>query len=224
MAPKTSIQKEKIFLVDDHPLVREWLTNLINQQPDLAVCAEADTASEALRAIMELQPGIAIVDISLKGSSGIELVKELDRCCPSVTVLVLSMHEELYQAQRALHAGAKGYIVERETSRKVIGAIRQVLEGKPYLSDDLAAAMKAEVVKRRTPYTQTPAESLGRRELQVFELLGQGRGTRQIAEMIHLSIKTVENHCAHIKEKLNLASGTELLREAVRWWERPYKG
>jgi len=217
-------RKGKIFLVDDHPLVREWLTNLINQQPGLAVCGEAESAPEAMTAIMSLKPEIAIIDIALKDSSGIELIKSLKQCCPSVAVLVLSMHEETHYAERAMRAGAKGYIMKRETSRKVIGAIRQVLQGKIYISDDIAAAMAAQFVKGRTLATQSPAELLSDRELEVFELLGQGRGTRQIADTLRVSLKTVQAYCARIKEKLNLASATELLREAVRWHEGANKG
>jgi DNA-binding NarL/FixJ family response regulator len=209
----------KIFLVDDHPLVREWLTNLISQQPDLAVCGEAETAPQALEAIATLTPDVAIVDISLQGSSGIELIKQLKARCPNVALLVLSMHEELHYAERALRAGATGYIIKRETSRKVIGAIRQVLTGKVYVSDELASAMAAQFVQGRTLTTHSPADVLSDRELEVFELLGQGRGTRQIAAMLSVSIKTIQAHCARIKEKLNLTSGIELLREAVRWHE-----
>lgn len=211
--------KGSIFLVDDHPLVREWLTNLINQQPDLAVCGEAESGPQAIKAIATLKPEVAIVDIALKGSSGIELIKSLKQCCPNVAVLVLSMHEESHYAERALRAGAKGYVMKRETSRKVIGAIRQVMEGKMYISDDIAAAMATQFVQGKTLATQSPTELLSDRELEVFELLGQGRGTRQIADALRVSVKTVQAYCARIKEKLNLASATELLREAVRWHE-----
>ena len=213
-------QKRKALIVDDHPLVREWLTNLINQQPDLAVCGEAEARPQALQAVVALKPDIVIVDIALKGSSGIELIKDVTHCCPGVAVLVLSMHEEPHYAERALRAGAMGYVMKRETSRKVITAIRQVLGGKMYVSAHVAGAMAAQPVRGRTLPAQSPAEVLGHRELEVFELIGQGRGTRQIAEMLRVSIKTVEAHCAHIKEKLGLAGAGELLREAVRWCEQ----
>lgn len=219
VVPESAIRKKTIFLVDDHPLVREWLTNLINQQTDLAVCGEAEAGPQALRAILDLKPDIAVVDIALKDSSGIELIKSLKQCCPGTAVLVLSMHEEYHYAERALRAGARGYIIKRETSRKIIGAIRQVLEGKMYISEALAAAMAAQFVQGKTLATQSPAQLLSDRELEVFELLGQGRGTRQIAETLRVSVKTVQAHCARIKEKLNVASATELLREAVRWHE-----
>jgi DNA-binding NarL/FixJ family response regulator len=208
-----------VFLVDDHPLVREWLTNLIQQQPDLTVCGEAETCPKALQAIIDCRPHIAIVDISLKDSSGIELIKNLKQCCPGVRVLVLSMHEESHYAERALRAGAKGYVMKRETAKKVITAIRQVLEGKLYLSEGLAAAMAAQFVTGRVLTSESPVAQLSDRELEVFALLGDGRGTRQIAEALAVSIKTVQAYCARIKEKLNLASASELVREAVRWRE-----
>ncbi len=205
--------------MDDHPLVREWLTNLINQQPDLVVCGEADSGPQALQAMGALKPEVAIVDIALKDSSGIELIKDLKLGCPAVAVLVLSMHDESHYAERALRAGARGYIMKRETTRKVIAAIRQVLAGKLYVSDSVAAAMAAKFVEGKTLAARSPVEQLSDRELEVFELLGQGRGTRQIAETLRVSVKTVQAYCAGIKDKLHVASATELIREAVRWYE-----
>jgi DNA-binding NarL/FixJ family response regulator len=219
MASDSASHKKTVFLVDDHPLVREWLTSLIQQQRDLVVCGEAEAGPPAFQAITNLKPNVAIVDIALKDSSGIELIKQLKQSCPAVAVLVLSMHEESHYAERALRAGARGYIMKRETSRKVIAAIRHVLEGNRYISDDLAATLATQYVEGKTLATQSPAELLSDRELEVFELLGQGRGTRQIAELLRVSVKTVQAYCARIKEKLNLASATELLREAVRWHE-----
>jgi DNA-binding NarL/FixJ family response regulator len=215
--------KKTIFLVDDHPLVREWLTNLINQQPDLSVCGEAEAGPQAVQAILSLKPNIAIIDISLKDSSGIELIKDLKQTLPSTAALVLSMHEESHYAERALRAGARGYIVKRESTRKVIAAIRQVLAGDIYLSEEVATALATHYVTGRGLSRQSPAEQLSDRELEVFELLGQGRGTRQISETLRVSVKTVQAYCARIKEKLNLASATELLREAVRWHETTHK-
>ena len=216
--------KRSIFLVDDHPLVREWLSNLIHEQPDLAVCGEAESGPEALQAILAAKPDVAIVDISLKDSSGIELIKNLKQTCPTVSVLVLSMHEESHYAERALRAGARGYVMKRETTRKVIAAIRQVLDGKLAISESIATALAAQFVEGKGPATQSLAELLSDRELEVFELLGQGRGTRQIAEVLRVSVKTVQAYCARIKEKLSLASATELLREAVRWYESTHQG
>ena len=211
--------KKRVFLVDDHPLVREWLTNLIHQQADLAVCGEAESGPEAREAILALKPDVAIVDIALKDSSGIELIKDLKSCCPNVRVLVLSMHEEAHYVERSLRAGARGYIMKRETTRKVVSAIRQVLEGKLAVSEEMAAAMASRCVEGKTLDALSPTEQLSDRELEVFEMLGQGRGTRQIAETLGVSIKTVQAYCGRIKEKLQLASATELLREAVRCHE-----
>ena len=217
MTPDTNTQLKNVFLVDDHPLVREWLTNLINQQPGLRVCGEAESGPQARERILALKPDVAIVDIALKDSSGIELIKDLKQSCPAVAVLVLSMHEESHYAERALRAGAKGYIMKRETAKKVITAIRQVLEGKLYMSESLAVAMAAQFVAGKALATGSLVEQLSDRELEVFEMLGDGRGTRQIAESLGVSIKTVQAYCARMKEKLNLASATELVREAVRW-------
>jgi len=219
MAADASSSFKRIFLVDDHPLVREWLTNLINQQPGLHVCGEAESGREARETIIQLRPDVAVVDIALKDSSGIELIKDLKQACPEVAVLVLSMHEEPHYAERALRAGARGYVMKRETTKKVIMAINQVLAGKLCVSETVAAAMAAKFVEGKTLATNSPVEQLSDRELEVFELLGQGRTTRQIAETLHISLKTVQSYCARVKEKLNLTSATQLLLEAVRWHE-----
>ncbi len=223
MPPDVTTFRKQVFLVDDHPLVREWLTNFIKQQPDLDVCGEAETGPQAMEAILRLKPDVAIVDISLKDSSGIELIKDLKQTHPTTAVLVLSMHEEAHYAERALRAGAKGYIVKRETTRKVIAAIRQVLAGGIYISEELATSLAAQFVTGKGVPKHSPIEQLSDRELEVFQLLGQGRGTRQIAEVLKVSVKTVQAYCGRIKEKLNLASATELLREAVRWYESTNK-
>ena len=219
MTLATAKPKRKVFLVDDHPLVREWLTNLINQQPDLAVCGETESAPRALQAIAAAQPEVAIVDISLKDSSGIELIKSLKLSHPEVAVLVLSMHDESLYAERALRAGAKGYIMKRETTRKVIEGIRQILDGKVFVSDSVKEALALRLVENKTQTPLSPVEQLSDRELEVFEMLGQGLGTRQIADALRVSIKTVQAYCARAKEKLNVRSATELLREAIRWNE-----
>jgi len=223
MTPNSASLRKRVFLVDDHPLVREWLTNLINQQPGLIVCGEAESGPEAREKILALRPDVAIVDIALKDSSGIELIKDLKQSRPEVAVLVLSMHDESHYAERVLRAGARGYIMKRETATKVITAIRQVLEGKLYMSESLAAVMAAQFVAGKARANGSLAEQLSDRELEVFELLGEGRGTRQIADTLGVSIKTVQAYCARIKEKLSLASATELVREAVRWRESTNK-
>ncbi len=219
MTSSTDKNKKKVFLVDDHPLVREWLTNLINQQSDLAVCGESENGPEALQAIATCRPDVAIVDISLKDSSGIELIKDLKESRPDVAVLVLSMHDEAHYAERALRAGAKGYVMKKETTRKVIEAIRRVLEGKLYISEKVADMLTGRIVGAKRPENLPVIEQLSDREFQVFEMLGQGQGTRQIAETLCVSVKTVQAYCARMKEKMNLNSATELLREAIRWNE-----
>jgi DNA-binding NarL/FixJ family response regulator len=210
--------RTRVFLVDDHPLVREWLANLIDQQPDLAVCGEAESAAAALSGIGAARPDVAVVDISLGGRSGLELIRDLKQAHPRVAVLVLSMHHEDLYAERALRAGARGYIMKREVTKKVILAIRRVQQGKVYLGDRLAATL-AERLVTGAPLPESPVSQLSDRELEVFRLLGQGRTTRQIAEALQLSSKTVQAYYARIKEKLRLGNASELLREAIRWEE-----
>jgi DNA-binding NarL/FixJ family response regulator len=212
------------MLVDDHPLVREWLSNLIHQQSDLIVCGEAETAPTALHAIAVTKPDVAIVDISLKDSSGIELIKSIKASHPRVAVIVLSMHDERLYAERALRAGARGYIMKRETTKKVIAAIRRVLEGRLYVSEKLASIFAEKFVDGHAPPARSPIEQLSDRELEVFQMLGEGQETRQIAESLHVSMKTIQVYCARIKEKLKLANATELLREAIRWNESRLSG
>ena len=209
---------KQVFLVDDHPLVREWLTNLINKRPDLQVCGEAGSAPEALQRIGALQPDIAIVDITLASGSGIELVKDLQAQHPEVAVLVLTMHDEAVYALRALRAGARGYIMKAEATTKIIQAIRTVLEGRLYVSDRVTALM-AEKFADHPRHAGSPIEMLSDRELEVFQLLGRGLSTRQIADQLHISFKTVQAFCARIKDKLQLDNVYELLREAIRWQE-----
>ena len=217
MPPTAGYHKRTVFLVDDHPLVREWLSNLINQQSDLAVCGEAGEKAQALQFIAAVKPQIAVVDISLEGGSGIELIKDIKAAAPNVAVIVLSMHDESLYAERALRAGARGYVMKREVTKNVLQAIRRVLDGKFYLSEKIAMSMAEKLVEGRPAATASPVEKLSDRELEVFELLGRGHSTRQIADNLNLSIKTVQAFCARIKDKLSLANATELLREAVRW-------
>jgi len=214
-----SEQESKIFLVDDHPLVREWLANLIHQQDDLVVCGEAESPEQALDLIVKKKPDVAIVDISLKEGSGIELIKNIKSHRLPVSVIVLSMYDENLYATRALRAGARGYITKRETAQNVIAAIRQVLEGKLYLSEQMKALFTEKFVEGDTAIAGPSIEKLSDRELEVFKLLGEGYETRRIAEVLHVSMKTVQTFCVRIKEKLDLATATELLREAIRWHE-----
>jgi DNA-binding NarL/FixJ family response regulator len=196
--------------------VREWLTQLIDQQPDLTVCGEAGSASEAVTALGAARADLVIVDLSLEDSTGLDLIKSLQRVIPTVPVLVLSMHDESLYAERVFRAGARGYVNKRESAQRVVEAVRRVLDGKLYVSEKAAEILAAKTVRGRAP-GEPAIDRLSDRELEVFEKLGQGIGTRQIAEDFSVSIKTVQAYCARIKEKLNVGSATELLREAVRW-------
>jgi DNA-binding NarL/FixJ family response regulator len=211
--------KIKILLVDDHPLVREGLVNLISQQPDLEICGEAANEPQALELIGTARPDVAIVDITLENGSGIELIKSIKAIHPAVKTLVLSMHDESLYAERALRAGARGYIMKREAARKIIDGIRAVLAGQLYVSEKIAAMMAEKFVDGRPSADVSPIGQLSNRELEVFQLLGRGYSTRQIAEHLHIGFKTVQAFSARIKEKLKLANATELLREAMRWHE-----
>lgn len=217
LRPKPDQPKVKIFLVDDHPLVREWLSQLILREGDLAVCGEAEDAPEALRKIEETCPDIVIADISLKNTHGLELVKDLQSRLPDVPVLVLSMHDESLYAERVLRAGAKGYITKQEATKRILQAIRQVLSGQIYISEKMASRMVHKMVLGRVQEQKSPIERLTDRELEVFQLIGRGHGTRKIASELHLGIKTVESYRARIKDKLKLEDGTQLLQQAIQW-------
>ena len=212
-------QISRILLVDDHPIVRQGLTEMIDHEKDLCVCGAAEDLHRALDAVAALKPDLVMVDISLKGGNGIELLKNIKVRHPNMLVLMLSMHDETLYGLRALRAGASGYIMKQEATEKVLIAIRRVLNGEIYLSERMERRMMQQLVRGRTPRSGSPIEDLSDRELEVFNLIGQGHGTRQIAEELHLSIKTIESHRAHIKEKLNLKTATELVQYAIQWRE-----
>lgn len=214
---KTAVDKSRIFIVDDHPLVREGLTNLINGQDDLIICGEAKDSAQALDGIMKARPDVALIDISLENESGLELVKQLRSRFPNVALIVLSMHDETLYAERVLRAGARGYVMKHETSKSVLASIRRVLEGGVYVSERIVNRMARRVSSARGPVVSSPVERLSDRELEIFRLLGQGRSTSQIAEDLNLSLKTVQAYCARAKEKFGVTSLTELLRAAIRW-------
>jgi DNA-binding NarL/FixJ family response regulator len=218
---KTIKRKRRIFVVDDHPLVREWLANLINQQPDLEVCGEAENAFDALRGIAATKPELAVIDITLNAASGLELIRDIRIQHPSVAPLVLSMHEEELYAERAMRAGARGYVRKRETSKNILAAMQRVLEGGIYVSQKLSNAMALKFLEghEAAGVAQSHVAQLSDRELEVFQLLGQGRSTSEIADQLHLSLKTVQAYCVRAKEKLGLTTATELLREAILWEE-----
>jgi DNA-binding NarL/FixJ family response regulator len=213
----TVSSKSRVFLVDDHPLVREGLTNLINGQDDLAVCGEAEDSTGAMAGVAETRPDVALIDISLKNESGLELVKNLESEFPLVALIVLSMHDEALYAERALRAGARGYVMKRETTKSMLTAIRRVLDGDVYVSDRVVNVMARRLGTSRKAAASTPVERLSDRELEIFRLLGQGRTTSQIAEDLGLSLKTVQAYCARAKEKFGVNSLAELLRAAIRW-------
>jgi DNA-binding NarL/FixJ family response regulator len=219
MKPKSSngtARTRRVFIVDDHPLVREGLANLINQQSDLTVCGEAEDSAGAIAEIESTNPDVALIDISLKNESGLELVKTLQSRFPQVALIVISMHDEALYAERALHAGARGYVMKRETTKNVLTAIRRVAEGDIYVSDRVVNSMAKRMSSRKTAAAE-PVERLSDRELEIFRLLGQGRTPSQIAEDLRLSLKTVQAYCARAKEKFGVTSLTELLRAAIRW-------
>ena len=222
--PTSSTHRRRVFLVDDHPLVREWLASLIERQADLTVCGQAGDASTAVQEIPRLQPDVMVVDLSLQGQTGLELIKQLQTLLPNPRVLVLSMHEESFYAERALRAGALGYVMKREVTSKIIEAIRQVLLGRLYVSEALATQMAGKFIGVRASVGESPLAQLSDREMEVFSLLGQGYETKRIANDLRLSPKTVQVYCGRIKEKLNLDSFTALIREAVRWFEQEHRG
>lgn len=210
-------QKNKIFIVDDHPIVRKGLAQLINQEPDMVICGEAESAQSALEFLKKIKPDLAIVDISLQGIDGIELIKKIKVRDANLPVLVVSMHDESLFAERALRVGAKGYIMKQEAIEKMMEAIRRVIKGEVYVSERVSATIVKKFIDGKTESARSPVEVLSNRELEVFQLIGQGFGTRQIAQELNVSIKTVESYRANIKEKLNLKNATELLRHAVHW-------
>jgi DNA-binding NarL/FixJ family response regulator len=211
-----SVPKCKVFLVDDHPIVRQGLALFIDREPDLLVCGEADGATSALQAIREAAPDFVVLDISLDGPDGLELLKTLRLRYPNLPVLVLSMHDEAVYAERALRAGANGYIMKQEATEKVLTAIRHILGGDVYLSDRLTKRMLQQFVNGAVS-PRDPLAKLSDRELEVYRLIGAGHSTRQIADELHVSTKTVESYQAHIKEKLALRNARELVQHAVEW-------
>jgi DNA-binding NarL/FixJ family response regulator len=205
-----------VFVVDDHPIVRQGLVQLLNNEPDLIVCGQGEEAYQSLRAIREASPDLALLDVSLKDSDGIELLKELQAQLPELPVLILSMHDESLYAERALRAGARGYIMKQEAPQTLLSAIRRVLEGQVYVSDKMGETLLQRMVRGKKPTADLPMDRLTDRELEVFRMIGAGLSVKEIADKLYLSVKTVEAHREHIKEKLNIKSSAELLRFAIR--------
>lgn len=211
-------QKKKIFIVDDHPMMREGLAQLIAQEADLEVCGEAEDAAEAIQKIESLKPTLALVDITLRSTNGLELIKDLRVRAPGTAVLVVSMHDESLYAERVLRAGAHGYIMKQEGGKKLMSAIRHVLAGKTYVSEQVSAKI-LDLFSGRAAESASPVEQLTDREFEVFQLIGQGLSTKEIADKLHVSAKTIEVHRVNIKQKLKVATAPELIRFAVRWAE-----
>ncbi|HXN27606.1 MAG TPA: response regulator transcription factor [Candidatus Acidoferrales bacterium] len=210
-------KKYRVLLVDDHPIVRQGLALLIDREADLSVCGEADGAHSAFHAIETLRPDLVVLDISLNGPDGLEVLKEIRVKTGSLPVLILSMHDESIYAERAMRAGANGYIMKQEATEKVLVAIRRILQGDVYLSDRLTTTMLQQYVRGGAATKSSPLLNLTDRELEVFRLIGEGHGTRQIADELHLSVKTIESYQAHIKEKLALRNARELVQHAIEW-------
>jgi DNA-binding NarL/FixJ family response regulator len=205
----------RIFLVDDHPVLRQGLAQLINQQPGLSICGEADDPNAALAAIPKASPDLVILDLRLRGGDGMDLCKQLHHRWPTLAILVISMHDEKLYAERALRAGAMGYIMKEQPSEQVIAAIRKILAGDVYLSDAMSAKLLQSLSGTRAGAPTSPLERLSDRELEIFRRVGRGESVQTIAESLYLSPKTVEAHKEHIKQKLKLKTNNELLQYAI---------
>jgi DNA-binding NarL/FixJ family response regulator len=218
--PEPRKGKAHVLLVDDHAVVRFGIAQLINRQTDMAVCGEEEDASRALTAITTLKPDLVIADISLKDSSGLELMRNIKAQYPGLPVLVVSVHDESVYAEIAFRAGALGYLMKQEALEKILTAIRRVLTGAIYVSDALGAKMLQQQVRGQSHITESPVKSLSDRELEVFQMIGQWKKTREIAEELHLSVKTIEYYREQIKRKLSLRNAAELTQHATAWVQR----
>ncbi|HWX19499.1 MAG TPA: response regulator transcription factor [Candidatus Binatia bacterium] len=217
MKKTAAVTKKRILIVDDHPMMREGLAQLLDNESDLCACAQADNAGQAIAAIAADKPDLVIVDISLPDKSGLELIKDIHTLHPGLPLLVVSMHHETLYAERVLRAGGRGYIMKQEGGLKLMQAIRTVLSGRIYVSEKLSAKILEVFSGHRTAPAHSPVENLSDREFEVFQLIGRGQGTRAIAEHLHLSVKTVEVHRANMKKKMELKTGADLVRFAIRW-------
>jgi len=211
--------KKRILIVDDHPMMRQGLSQLVETEKDLTVCGEAQTAAEAIERVNSLKPDLGLVDITLPDKNGLELIKDIHSMHPEILLLVISMHDESLYAERVLRAGGRGYIMKQEGGKRLLEAIRQILNGQIYVSGKMSAKILEIFSGRRNESMRSPVELLSDREFEVFQLIGQGKSTQQIANQLHLSAKTVEVHRVNIKQKLKLQTAPELIRFAVRWIE-----
>lgn len=218
------MKKHFILLVDDHPMLRQGLKDILESEADLKVCGEAGTAQEALQRIEELGPDLVIVDISLGGNNGLELTKQIRETHPHVKVMVFSMHDETVYAQRALRAGALAYLMKQEKVETIKAAARRALGGEIFVSERVSKQLLHQIVNGRGATVSSPVDVLSDRELEVLQLLGEGKSTRQVAEQLYVSVKTIESHRANIKEKLGLRNSAELIQFAVQWVEHEKAG
>lgn len=207
----------RIYIVDDHPLVRQGLSQIVASEADMEICGEAEDSPAAIRGVGEANPDAIIVDISLKGANGLELIKNLKAIHEDIPILVFSMHDETIYAQRALRAGAKAYVMKKESPSKVVDAIRKIIQGEIYVSPSVADQVLHQIVSGPGNFSTSPVDRLTDRELEVVQLIGRGLSSREVAESLHLSVKTIESHRAHVKEKLSLRNATELVQFSVQW-------
>lgn len=211
--------RKRILLVDDHPMMRAGLAQIINQQPGMEVCGEAGNPAEALAALPNCVPDLVVTDITMPGRSGLEFIKDVLALHPQLTILVISMHDEAVYAERVLRAGARGYVMKEAGAEKLLAAIRQVLDGQVYVSEKMSARLLDAMTRQQARGSRSPISKLSDREFEVFQLIGRGRNTRDIAAQLRLSPKTVDVHRSHIRDKLELKDATALIRYAVRWVE-----
>ncbi|MHA3770070.1 response regulator transcription factor [Verrucomicrobiota bacterium sgz303538] len=220
LEPNGELRRRSVLIVDDHPVLRHGIAQIINHEKDLVVCGEAESAPTALEAMRRLKPDLALLDISLQGTNGIELIKLMRAEQPKLPILMLSMHDESLYALRALRAGARGYVMKGEAMEHVLTALRKVLEGDIYVSPRFSERLVFKAIQSLEGGMGSPVDKLSDRELEVLQLLGKGFGTREIANELHLSIKTIETHRAHIKEKLGFKDAGEMVRFAIDWVTR----
>jgi DNA-binding NarL/FixJ family response regulator len=213
-------KRYKIVVVEDHPIVRHGLVMLIDQEPDLHVCGEAEDVNGAMALTAQQQPDLVVVDISLKGSNGLDLIKSIKGDDPNRKILVVSMHDEAIYAERSIRAGAQGYIMKQEAVDKIIGAIRRILRGELYLSDSISASLLFKVTHKNAEHHPATLDQLTDRELEVFQLIGQGFATREIADHLNLSIKTIETYRANLKQKLGVKNAPQLVQRAVQFFQQ----
>jgi DNA-binding NarL/FixJ family response regulator len=219
MPQKTKSAVKRVLIVDDHPMMRQGLAQLIDNESDLKVVAEADTGGQGLDIVVKEKVDLALIDISLPDKNGLELIKDMRAINSALPILIVSMHDETLYAERVLRAGARGYIMKQEGGKKLLQAIRQVLTGQIYVSEKMSAHILETFSGHSPEQSASPVARLSDREFEVFQLIGQGKGTKEIAQHLNLSVKTVEVHRAKIKEKLSLQTATDLVRYAVRWAE-----